>query len=77
MADSVLLLDRHHERYTFPVIEVIDHADAGALSVPAKIRNQLYLARYRTGAFPEVSADEFRLSDLRAVMYSDYPDNVW
>lgn len=77
MADSVLLLDRHHELYTFPVIEVIDHADAGALSVPAKIRNQLYLARYRTGAFPEVSADEFRFSDLRAVMYSDYPDNVW
>jgi len=76
MADSVFLIDQQPELNVVPVIKVIDQSAADSLGIFAKIQNQLYLARYATGEFP-VTSEEFLLSDIRAIMDSDYDDNVW
>lgn len=77
MADSIFLIDQQPELNTIPVMDVIDDADAESLSIFSKIRNQMYLARFSYEEFPETSAVEFRLSDVRAIMMSDYDDNNW
>jgi len=76
MADSVLLIDQQPELNVVPVMNVIDHSTAETLPFFSKIRNQIYLARFSPEAFPETN-EEFLLSDIRAIMYSDYDDNLW
>lgn len=77
MADSVFLIDQQPELNVVPVMKVIDRNVAEELSVFSKMRNQLFLARYAPGDFPETDREQFNLSDIRAVMYSDYDDNTW
>ncbi|GEM_PF-4662844 len=77
MADSVFLLDQQTELNAIPVMNIVDSSDAEVLPVFSKMRNQLYLARYATGGFPETNPEEFLLSDIRAIMNSDYDDNLW
>lgn len=77
MADSVFLIDQKTELNAVPVMDIIDHSDAAALPVFPKIKNQLYLGRYAPGSFPGTQEEEFLLSDIRAIMYSDYDDNHW
>lgn len=76
MADSVFLIDQQPELNVVPVIKVIDQSAADSLGIAAKIKNQLYLARYARGEFP-ITSEEFSLSDIRTIMYNDYDDNIW
>jgi len=76
MADSVFLIDQQPELNVVPVMKVIDQSAADSLGIFSKIQNQLYLARYAIGEFP-VRSENFLLSDIRAIMNSDYDDNIW
>jgi len=77
MADSVFLIDQQAELNAIPVMDVIDRNVAADISVFSKMTNQMYLARYAPGDFPETDTDGFNLADIRSVMYSDYDDNTW
>lgn len=77
MADSILLLNRTSDN-TIPQISVIDYGTAVAQSLPTKLANQFYLAKYYTKPFPQYDYSEGAfMTNIENFIEADYNYNHW
>ncbi|MCD7931424.1 MAG: hypothetical protein LUH15_08700 [Tannerellaceae bacterium] len=76
-ADSIFLVDTHSPYWTTEGTRVYTKEDAKKSGWLTRMQDQFYLARFDIRDFPETDDQELTATDLRKIIFADYPNNHW
>lgn len=76
MVDKIFLSKTHDPSENFMTFLPLSF-NQEELSLFQQLKNQVYLARFYLGKFPQTSQTELLQSDVEKLFFADYPDALW